>query len=92
MPNLKPQTNDLQASDNLKRINDLEDFKKNYEGQAFDDKVLASLIKDRNIEKEIKKIAWQTIREKIVWIIIGGVGIIFTDLILRAIPHIIKSI
>lgn len=86
------QPDDLQASANLKRIDELESFKKDYEGKAFDNKVLVSIQKDREIEAEIKKIAWCTIREKIIWIILGSVGVIFTDLLLRAIPHLLKSL
>lgn len=92
MVNTKIQTDDLQASANIKRIDDLESFKKDYEGEEFYKKVLTSIQKDRDIEKEIREIAWRTIREKIVWIILGGIGLIFIDLFLRIIPHLLKSI
>lgn len=84
--------NDLNNDASLKRIGDLESFKKEFEGKEFDKKVLASLQDSLQIQKEIRSVAWQTIREKIVWILLGGIGIIVTDLFIRAIPHILKSI
>lgn len=84
--------NDLNTDANLKRIGDLESFKKEFEGKEFDKKVLSSLQDSSTIQKEIRNMAWQTIREKIVWIILGGLGLIITDLIIRAIPHILASI
>ena len=88
----KPDTtDDLQTSSNLKRIDDLEGFRKEFDGEGFYAKVTTAIQKSKDVEGEIKKVAWQTAREKIVWILLGGVGIILTDLILRAIPHILNS-
>ena len=86
------QPDDLQASANLKRIDELQSFKKDYEGKEFDKKVLLSIQESRDIEKEIKKISWLAMREKITWFILGGLGVIFIDLLLRVIPNILKAI
>lgn len=47
------------------------------EGNKHVDEKIKTMIKnvivnDKDTEKEIKKIVWQSIREKIIWIIIGG--------------------
>ena len=93
MSNQKIQPmDDLQASGNLKRIDDLETFRKDFEGTEFYTKVADAIQKSKLVEDEIKKVAWKTVREKILWIILGGVGVIFTDLLLRAIPNLISLI
>ena len=93
MPNPRTtlDTDDLQTGSNLKRIDDLESFRKEFEGKAFYTKVAESIKESKLVEDEVKKVAWQTIREKIIWIILGGLGVIFIDLILRAIPSILSS-
>ncbi|HTX86988.1 MAG TPA: hypothetical protein VMC41_02905 [Candidatus Nanoarchaeia archaeon] len=83
----RPQTDDLQTANNLKRIDDLECFKKEYEGKEFDKKVLLSIQESHSIREELEKINWNTIKNKIVWIITGFLGLVLTDLTLRAIPH-----
>ena len=83
---------DLQADANLKRLDGLEDFRKQYEGKAFEEKVANAIKDSRLVETEVKKIAWATIREKIIWIILGGLAVIFTDLIVRAIPNLLQAI
>ena len=84
--------NDLNKDSFLGRVDKLEEFKVGFEGKEFDAKVLMSIKSSREIEQEIKCIAWKTIREKILWIIIGGAGLIFIDLLMRAIPHILHLI
>lgn len=83
---------DLQAEGNLKRIDDLETFRKEFEGKAFYAKIAEAIKESKLVENEIKRVSWIMIREKIIWIILGGVIVIFTDLLIRAIPHIISSI
>lgn len=86
---MKPavESDDLQSSNNLKRIDELETFKKEFE-KDFHTKIANAIKESRLVEAEIKCIAWATIREKIVWVILGGASIIFIDLIMRAIPSI----
>lgn len=92
MANFKQQpADDLQASDNLKRIDDLESFKKELEGKEFDKKVLLSIQESHPIREELSRIVWQTVKNKITWVILGYIGLILTDLFIRALPHILAS-
>jgi len=93
-PNMprSPIGDDLRASDNLKRIDDLEIFRKEFEGRAFDEKVLKSIKESHLIREELKEITFQALKSKVVWIILAGLGVVLTDLIIRAIPHILSAI
>lgn len=86
------QIDDLQAEGNLKRINDLEVFRKEFEGTEFYAKVANAIKESRLVEAEVKRVAWGMVREKIVWILLGGIGIVLTDLVIRAVPHILSFI
>ena len=79
--------NDLRASDNVKRIDDLEVFRKEFDGKGFDSKVLQSIRESHLIREELAIIIWQTLKNKIIWIIIGALGVIFIDVMVRVIPH-----
>ena len=87
---IQSETDDLQSSGNLKRIDELEAFRKEFEGEKLYEKIADAIKKSKTVEEEVKKVAWATIREKIIWIILGGLGIILIDLIIKAIPHIIS--
>jgi hypothetical protein len=87
----KTNTDDLDADKNLKRIDDLESFRKEFEGKAFDAKVLQSLKDSHPIRLELSSIVWDTIRGKVAVIFITLIGIIVTDLAIRAIPHILSA-
>lgn len=84
--NQKAKENDFDKEAYTNRVTTLEQFKEDYE-KNFDSKVLSAIKKDREIEGEIKSISWKMIREKIIWIILGGVGIIFIDVLIRVIPN-----
>lgn len=84
--------NDFDAENYTKRVEGLEAFKAEFEGKEFDKKVASSIEDSRLVEEKIKKIVWDTIKSKITWIIWGGVGIVLTDLLIRAIPSILKSL
>jgi hypothetical protein len=88
----RPQPDDLQASKNLERIDELEIFRKELEGKEFDKKVHTSILESHPIRAELERIIWGTVRGKITWVILGMVGLIITDLIIRAIPHILATI
>ncbi len=89
-PPQQPDRDDLKARENLKRIDDLEAFRKAFEGKEFDKKIAES-IKDSNlVAEEIRTIAWRAVKDKILWVFLGGVGLIFLDLLLRAIPRILS--
>lgn len=83
---------DFNKEEYTTKIEGLEKFREEFSGKNFDKKVCESIKESREIECEIKKIIWEAIRTKIVWIIIGGSAVIFTDLIIRAIPSILKSL
>lgn len=59
-----------------KKVKDIEEFKK-----QISDIILKDIKDSRSIESEIKKIVWKTIKTKIIWIILGGFGLIFTNLV-----------
>lgn len=93
MSNSRLQSDDdLHADKNLQRIDDLETFRKEFQGKEFDKKILDSIKDSHPIREELQSIIWQTFRNKITWIILGFVGLILTDLIIRAIPHILATI
>ena len=86
----KTQIDDLQTGTNLKRIDDLESFRKEFEGTEFYSKILKAIQESRSIEEEIKRISWKRIREKIIWLILGASSLILIDFIIRAIPHLLS--
>lgn len=86
------ENSDLNTEQNLKRIDDLETFRKEFEGKEFDKKVLLSMEESSKIQEEVKKLAWCAVKDKIIWILIGGALVIITDLVIRAIPNILKSV
>ncbi len=83
-------SNDFDAEAYTKKVDDLEVFRKEFEGKAFDEKVIKSLQDSHPLREELGKIVWSTFRNKITWVIIGGISIVFIDLILRAIPSILS--
>jgi len=77
MPPKNTQNNgdDLQAESNLKRIDDLEEFRKEFEGKKFDEKICNSVKDSVPVQTEIKKLVWGVIKDKMVWIV--GVIVLF---------------
>lgn len=82
---------DLQADANLKRIDNLESFRSEFEGKSFDAKVLASIKDSTHIRQEICNMIWETVRGKLFWVAVTGGSIVLTDLVIRAIPSILKQ-
>lgn len=88
-------TDDLQSSENLKRVENLEEFRKEYEGKAFEAKVAVAVKESKLVEAEIETVLWNTLKKKIVWIILTAIVIIFFDTLrewaiataLKFIPH-----
>lgn len=91
-PRSQSQIDDLQTSTNLKRIDDLEGFRKEFEGKEFDKKVLQSVKESHLIREEISDIVWKTIKNKIVWIILGLFGLVTIEVIYRLIPILISHL
>lgn len=87
-----PPADDLNANANIKRVEDLEAFRKEFDGEKLYEKIADAIKKSKTVEDEIKKVAWTTIREKIVWIITGAIGLVLTDILSRVIPDLIKLI
>lgn len=83
---------DFASEEYAKKVDTLEEFRRGFEGKEFDKKVLNAIQDSSKLRDEIRKLSWQTIREKIVWIILGGVGIVLTDLVIRAIPSILAAL
>ena len=86
------EIDDLQAEANLKRIDDLEIFRKEFEGKEFDKKVLGSIKESHLIREELGKITWLAVKNKLIWVISTALGLILIDLFLRAIPSLISKI
>ena len=92
MANNRSQNDDLQTDANLKRIDDLEIFRKEFEGKEFDKKVLQSIKDSHPIRTELEGITWKTVKGKINYFFWGAVGLILMDLLLRAIPNLLSLI
>ena len=67
----KPEEkDDLNALDNIKRVENLEAFRKEFEGKEFDKKIIAAIEESSTLQKKIKSLIWETFKDKIVWVII----------------------
>ena len=84
--------NDFNPEDYVDRVGELEKFKEEFSGKNFDKKVCESIAESTAIQEKIEGIIGKTFKNKIVWFILGGLGVIFADLILRAIPSILGFI
>lgn len=88
MPNPRSQPeDDLQASGNLKRIDDLEIFRKEFEGKEFDKKIITAIDESSTLQKKIKELIWDTFKDKIIWVILTVIVLLtytfFSELIKR---------
>ncbi len=73
------QSDDLQANTNLQRIDDLETFRKGFEGKDFDCKVCGAVKDSVPLQTEIKSLIWGVIKEKLFWIIGTIAVLLFTS-------------
>lgn len=89
---MPPKSNDFNVEDYTSRLSDLEDFKKEYEGEKFYEKIVNSFDKSKTVNDQLEIIVWKVIKSKLLWVMFTGLGLIFIDLLLRAIPSIIKSL
>lgn len=87
-----PQINDLRASDNLKRIDDLEIFRKGFEGKSFDAKVCEAIKDSVSLQNEIKALIWGVVREKIFWIIGTIAVLLFTSFLTALVGRLTEKI
>jgi len=83
---------DFNPKDFSEKLDNLDDFKKEYEGVNFHKKVQGAICESKLVEDEIKKIVWQVLKNRLAWVLLSGLGLILIDLLLRAIPGIIKAV
>lgn len=88
MSNKKPD--DFDYDEYTDKMSAMETFMNDFEGEGFYQKICDAIEKSRLVEARIKKVTWETIREKIVWIILGAIGFVLLDLIRIAISNIPK--
>lgn len=69
---LDKTNNEFEINSYSRRVESLETFKSEHEGEKFHSKVVDSINKSKEVEAAIIKVIWCAIREKIVWIIVGG--------------------
>jgi hypothetical protein len=86
------------VDDLTKRIEKLESAQKmmnleeEFKGEKLYQKIKDAIEKSKDIEKAIREVIWDTVKGK-VWVgLIALIGVIVTDLVIRAIPNILKAI
>lgn len=89
---VKNPTDEFSSRQFAKKMDALETFKKEFEGTQFYEKVADAIDKSKVVEEAISKIVWTTVKNRIVWIILGCLGVVLTDLVIRAIPNILSAI
>ena len=83
---------DFNPQDYTNRLDNLETFKQEFEGLSFYNKVKEAIEKSKDVNDLVKNLAWESIKQKLIWILLTGVGLIIVDLVLRAIPSILAKI
>ena len=69
-------TNDFDAPSAIKAVADAND------GVAFDAKLQASIIRSTHVQKEIKKLIWDTAREKFLWFLFALVALLASNFLI----------
>lgn len=78
MPTPRPN-DDLQADSNLQRIDDLETFRKSFEGKEFDSKVCSAIKDSVPLQAEVKALIWGVIKDKLFWVLGTIAVLLFTS-------------
>lgn len=95
MPKPQGQLDDLQAGENLKRIDDLEVFRKGFEGKEFDNKVAQAIKDSKSIDIEIERVVWNVLKSKVHWFILSALLLVFFDALkawaISALAHVIAK-
>ena len=90
------QKNNNNANDDLEgytaRLDDLESFKKEYEGEKFYEKIVTAFEKSKTVNDELEKLIWMVTKRKLWAVLLTGLGLILVDLVLRAVPSILSEI
>lgn len=93
MPNSSRQTiDDSETSGNLKRINDLEEFRREFEGEKFYGRVVDAFQKSKEVDAEVRKLVWCTIKDKLVWIVLTLLAVIFWDVLKEVAVQVISKL
>ncbi len=92
MPNPRPQSDDLEVTSNVKRIDDLEAFRKELDGEKFYSRVIDAIQKSKDVDAEIRKVVWCTVKDKLVWIILTLLAIIFWDVLKELAVNLVSKI
>ena len=72
----KPQSDDFREEDYLQRTKTLEESCKELDFN-FNDRVHKAVSGRTDIQKEIKYLIWQTVKDKIIWFIGGTIIMLF---------------
>jgi hypothetical protein len=87
----KPQ-NDFKPDEYATKFENVEKFIDDFSGKNFDKKVCEAIKDAIGIQETIKEIVWKTIKDKIVWIILGAIGLLALQVIISLIPAITKKV
>lgn len=84
--------NDFRPDEYATKFENVEKFIDDLSGKNFDKKVCEAIKDTTSVEEQIKRVVWKTIKDKIIWIILGGLGLITLQIIYNFIPAIINKI
>lgn len=87
----KPQ-NDFKPDEYATKFENVEKFIDDFSGKNFDKKVCEAIKDATGIQETIKDLVWKTIKDKIVWIILGAIGLLALQIIINLIPAITKKV
>lgn len=87
----KPQ-NDFKPDEYATKFENVEKFIDDFSGKNFDKKICEAIKDTKSVEEEIKKIVWKTVKDKIIWIILGAIGLLIIQIVINLIPALTKKI
>lgn len=90
--NKQSETGDFKASEYASRVEDLEAFRQELEGTKLYSKIVDAICESTSIQNKIKEIAWQSFKDKILWFILGAVGLVAIDIFKDWIIHFLQTI
>lgn len=82
----KTPRDDFDAEDAVKQLG------AKFDGRDFDDKVLKAIKDFKPIQDEISQITWVTLKHRILWIFLTGIGLLIMDFLIRLIPILMGAI
>jgi hypothetical protein len=72
---------DFIAEGATKRLDALDDFKREYEGLNFYNKVVEAIKESTAVQDQIKLVFTASLKEKIIWLLFGAVGLVIIGLL-----------